>query len=137
MPMLGRVPPLLPPPPPPIIGGVPGILVLLLLVRGCCCWIPPNLIGVLTRDAPPSAPSETWSNGLEAVDISGVEAADMSSEEALNCDCRLLGCLDEVRRLPLPTGLDFCLDAFLCSVVLKCLLRWPELVNHLSHASHW
>ena len=30
----------------------------------------------------------------------------------------------------------FCFIAFLCSVVLKCRLRCPELVNHLSQASH-
>ena len=73
------------------------------------------------------SPIAVVSNGLEAVAISGVDDAEKSSPgwDALNWP---LGAL---------SGLPFCLEAFLCKVVLKCLLRWPELVNHLSQASHW
>lgn len=114
-------------------GEVPGILVLPVIG-----WTLPAIgsrMGVPTRD--PSLPRDTWSKGLEAADISGVEAADMSSEEVLNCCCsgNLEATAEEV--VNSPTGLDFCLEAFLCKVVLKWRLRWPELVNHLSQASHW
>ena len=64
-------------------------------------------------------PIAVVSKGLEAVAISGVDDAEKSSPgcevwEALKVPWLLLG--------P-PNGLPFCLEAFLCNVVLKCRFR--------------
>ena len=64
----------------------------------------------------PIPPMAVVSKGLEAVDISGVDEAEKSSPgwdpwDDLNPPCGLF------------SGLPFCLEAFLCKVVLKCLLR--------------
>lgn len=114
------------------------LLLLVVILLLFCCEIPGSTpLGVvilllikallLSEDVIDEAPAVTdeiepipiaaVSKGLEAVDISGVDEAEKSSP----------GCDDwDVLNWPLlcpPNGLPFCLEAFLCNVVLKCLLR--------------
>lgn len=108
------------------------LVVILLLFCCCCCDIPGStpfgvlllnkalllsedcgtILEAVERTLVP-IPTAVVSKGLEAVDISGVDEAEKSSP----------GCDDLNVPGGLPSGLPFCLEAFLCKVVLKCLFR--------------